>query len=110
MRERDQIPAETADQLADLAAVAAALPKAFSELFKPLQQALETQVLGMDKMTDESDPAMAICVARLHLDEARGHAVEVDKHLDAAGQATAHIISQGRRRRPGVDDVGQALN
>ena len=48
----------------------------------------------MDTMTDESDPGMAIGVARLHLEEARGLAVDLHKHLDAARNATAHIISQ----------------
>ncbi len=48
----------------------------------------------MDAMTDESDPAMAIGVARLHLKEARGLAVDLHKHLNAARNATAHIISQ----------------
>ncbi|WP_157559811.1 hypothetical protein [Nocardioides sp. Soil777] len=45
-------------------------------------------------MTAESDPAMAIGVARLHLEEARGLAVDLHKHLNAARNATAHIISQ----------------
>jgi hypothetical protein len=49
----------------------------------------------MDAMTDESDPAMAIGVAGLHLEEARGLAVDLHKHLNAARNATAHIISQG---------------
>lgn len=48
----------------------------------------------MDAMTAESDPAMAIGVARLHLEEARGLAVDLHKHLNAARNATAHIISQ----------------
>lgn len=49
----------------------------------------------MDAMTAESDPAMAIGVARLHLEEARGLAVDLHKHLNAARNATAHVISQG---------------
>jgi hypothetical protein len=49
----------------------------------------------MDAMTDESDPAMAIGVARLHLEEARGLAVDLHKRLDAARNATAHVMSQG---------------
>ncbi len=55
-------------------------------------------------MTNESDPAMAISVARLHLEEARGGlAVDLHKHLDAARNATAHIISQG------VDDGQESM-
>lgn len=46
-------------------------------------------------MTDVSDPAMATGVARLHLEETRGLAVDLHKHLDAARNATARIISQG---------------
>ena len=91
----DQIPAETSDQLAEFADIAAALPQAFSQLSSTLEQALANQVLSMDSMTDESDPSMAISVARLHLEEARGLAVDVHKHLNAARNATAHIISQG---------------
>lgn len=95
MWERDQIPADTAQQLADLAALAAALPQAFSQLSTLLKQAMEYQVLSMDSASTESDPAMAIAVARLHLDEARGYAVDLYKLLDVAHQATAHIISDG---------------
>jgi hypothetical protein len=93
--ERDRVPAETSDQLADLSDIAAALPQAFSQMSSTLEQALANQVLGMDSMTDESDPSMAIGVARLHLEEARGLAVDLHKHLNAARNATAHIISQG---------------
>ena len=60
-------------------------------------------MLSMDSMTDESDPSMAIGVARLHLEEARGLAVDLHKHLDAARNATAHIISQG------VDDGQESM-
>ena len=49
----------------------------------------------MDAMTDESDPSMAIDIARLHLEEARSLAVDLHKQLNAARNATAHIISQG---------------
>ncbi|NHA01265.1 hypothetical protein G5V59_19245 [Nocardioides sp. W3-2-3] len=49
----------------------------------------------MDAMTDELDPALAIGVPRLHLEEARGLAVDLHKHLDAARKATPHVISQG---------------
>jgi hypothetical protein len=93
--ERDQIPAETSDELAEFADLAAALPQAFAQLSSTLERALADQVLSMDSMTDESDPAMTIGVARLHLEEARGLAVDLYKHLDAARNATAHIISQG---------------
>ncbi len=92
---RDQIPAETSDQLAEFADLAAALPQAFSQLSSTLEQASADQVLSMDAMTDESDPSMAIDLARLHLDEARSLAVDLHKQLNAARNATAHIISQG---------------
>jgi hypothetical protein len=93
--ERDQIPAETADELVEFADLAAALPQAFAQLSSTLERALADQVLSMDSMTDESDAAMAIGVARLHLEEARGLAVDLYKHLNAAHNATAHIISHG---------------
>jgi hypothetical protein len=95
MWERDQTPAETSDQLAEFADLAAALPQAISQLSSMLEQALADQVLSMDAMTDESDQAMAIGVARLHLEEARGLGVDLHEHLNAARNATAHIISQG---------------
>lgn len=72
----------------------AALPQAFSQLSSTLEQALAYQVLSMDAMADESEPAMAIDIAGLHLKEARGLAVDLHKHLNAARNATAHIISQ----------------
>ncbi|MDO3395849.1 hypothetical protein QWJ41_08990 [Nocardioides sp. SOB44] len=100
---RDQIPAETSDELAEFADLAAALPQAFSQLSSTLEPALADQVLSMDAMTDESDPAMAIGVARLHLEEARGLAVDLHKHLNAARNATAHIISEG------VDDGQESM-
>lgn len=103
MSEQDQIPSETSDQLAEFADLAAALPQAFSQLSSALEQAQADQVLSMDTMTDESDPAMAVGVARLHLEEARGLAVDLHKHLDAARNATAHIISQG------VDDGQESM-
>ena len=56
--ERDQIPAETSDELAEFADLAAALPQAFAQLSSTLERALADQVLSMDSMTDESDPAM----------------------------------------------------
>jgi len=95
MGERDQTPSETANQLADLAALAAALPQACSQLATLLEQARDHQVLRMDAASAESDPAMAIDVARLHLEEARRYAVDLHKLLDAAHQATAHIVSDG---------------
>lgn len=103
MWERDRIPAETSDQLAEFADIAAALPQACSQLSSTLEQALASQELSMDSMTDESDPSMAIGVARLHLEEARGLAVDLHKHLNAARNATAHIISQG------VDDGQESM-
>ena len=103
MWERDQIPAETSDELAEFADLAAALPQAFSQLSSTLERALADQVLSMDAMTDESDPAMSIGVARLHLEEARGLAVDLHKHLNAARNATSHIISQG------VDDGQESM-
>jgi len=95
MWEREQTPSATSDQLAEFADLVGALPQAFSQLSSTLEHAAADQVLSMDTVTDESDPAMAIGVARLHLEEARGVAVELHKHLDAARNATAHIISQG---------------
>jgi hypothetical protein len=103
MWEQDQIPSETSGHLAEFADLAAALPQAFSQLSSRLEQALADQVLSMDAMTDESDPAMTIGVARLHLEEARGLAVDLHKHLNAARNATAHIISQG------VDDGQESM-
>ena len=103
MWERVQIPAETSDQLAEFADIAAAFPQVFSQLSITLEQALANQVLSMDSMTDESDPSMAIGVARLHLEEARVIAVDVHKHLNAARNATAHIISHG------VDDGQESM-
>lgn len=103
MWERDQNPAQTSDELAEFADLAAALPQAFSQLSSTLEQALADQALSMDSMRDESDPAMAIGVARLHLEEARGLAVDLHKHLNAAHNATAHIISQG------VDDGQESM-
>lgn len=103
MWERDRIPAETSDQLAEFADIAAALPQACSQLSSTLEQALASQELSMDSMTDESDPSIAIGVARLHLEEARGLAVDLHKHLDAARNATAHIISHG------VDDGQESM-
>jgi hypothetical protein len=100
---RDQMPSETSDQLAEFADLTAALPQAFSQLSSVLEQALADQVLSMDNMTDESDPSMAIGVARLHLEEARGLAVDLHKHLNAARNATAHIISQG------IDDGQESM-
>ena len=99
----DQTPAETSDQLAAFADLTAALPQAFSQLSSTLEQALADQVLSMDAMTNESDLAMAIGVARLHLEEARGLGVDLHKHLNAARNATAHIISQG------VDDGQESM-
>lgn len=68
-----------------------------------LDQALANQVLSMDSMTNESDASMAIGVARLHLEEARGLAVDLHKHLNAARNATAHITSSG------VDDGKESM-
>lgn len=103
MWERDRIPAETSDQLAEFADIAAALPQTCSQLSSTLEQALASQELSMDSMTAESDPSMAIGVAQLHLEEARGLAVDLHKHLNAARNATAHIISHG------VDDGQESM-
>ena len=103
MWQRDQTPAQTSDQLAEFADLTAAFPQAVSQLSSTLEQALATQWLSMDSTTDESDPAMAIGVARHHLEEARGLAVDLHKHLNAARNATAHIISQG------VDDGQESM-
>ena len=101
MWKRDQNPAQTSDELEEFADLAAALPQVFSQLSSTLEQALADQALGMDSMTDESDPAMAIGVARLHLP--RELTVDLHKHLNAAHNATAHIISQG------VDDGPESM-
>lgn len=95
LRGSDQTPSQTAEQVALLAASAAALPQAFAQLSALLERALTDQILSMDSDSLEPDPAMAVGIARLHLDEARGHAVDLYKRLDAAHQATAHIISAG---------------
>jgi hypothetical protein len=92
---RIQLPSDTSAQLAEFADLAAALPQACSQLSSVLEQAMADQVLSMDSMTEESDPSMAIGLARLHLEEARGLAVDLYKHLNCARNATAHIISQG---------------
>lgn len=91
----DQVPAETASQLADLAALTAALPQALSQLAGLLEQAKQTQQLSMDQLSSETDPSMAIDVARLHLDEARHVAVDLHKLIDSAHQASAHVVSEG---------------
>lgn len=100
---RNQIPAETSDQLAEFADLAAALPQAFSQLSSTLAQASADQVLSMDAMPDESDPSMAIDLARVHLEEARILAVDLHKQLNAARNATSHIISQG------IDDGQESM-
>lgn len=95
LRASGQTPPQTADQVAQLAAAAAALPQAFAQLSALLEEAMASQVLSMDAESLDADPAMAVGVARLHLDEARSYAVELYKRLDAAHQATAHIVSAG---------------
>ncbi|MQW77999.1 hypothetical protein GHK92_19205 [Nocardioides sp. dk4132] len=99
----EQTPAETSSQLAEFAVLTAALPQAVSQLSSTLEQALASQALIMDSMTDESDPAITIGVARLHLEEARGLAVDLHKHLNAAHDATAHVVS------PGVDNGHESM-
>ena len=96
MQESGHAPAEMAEQLAHLAALVAALPEAFSQLSTLLAHALNTQVLTMDPNNADSDPSIAIGVARLHLDEARGQAVDLHKLLDAAHRATARILSDAQ--------------
>lgn len=103
MWDRDQTPAETTDQLAEFADISAALPQAFSQLSSTLEQAMATQKLSMDTMTDETDPSMALGVARLHLEEARSLAVDLHRYLDAARNAAAHVISEG------IDDAPTSL-
>lgn len=97
LRASGQTPSQTAEQVAHLAAAAAALPQAFAQLSALLEEALAHQTLSMDQDSLDADPAMAVGVARLHLDEARSYAVELYKRLDAAHQATAHIVSAGVR-------------
>lgn len=90
-----QVPAQTADQLAQLAALTAALPQACAQLSALLEQAVRHQPLSMDRLTEETDPAIAIGLARLHLEEARHVAVDLYKLLNAAHQNTSHIVSAG---------------
>lgn len=101
--EGDQTPADSADQLAEFAALSAALPQSFSQISTHLEQAMATQVLAMDAMTAETDPAMALETARLLLEEARTLAVDLHKMLDGAHQATAHVMSEG------IDDRQETL-
>lgn len=74
--------------------------QAFSQISTMVKAAGTDQVLSMDTMTDETDPSMAIGVARLHLEEAREQALDLYKSLHAAHQPTAHIISDGDPRHP----------
>lgn len=90
-------PAGVSDTIANLAAMAAALPQACAQLSRILAQANDDQDLTMDELVDETEPDMAIGQAQIHLDEARELAVELHKLLDAAHQVTAHIVSHGSR-------------
>jgi hypothetical protein len=94
----DLRPAGVSDTVANLAALAAALPQAFAQVSRALEKAQREQLLEMDSMTGETDVDMAAGVAKLHLEEARELAVELHKRLDSAHQSTAHIISNGFRR------------
>lgn len=86
-------PAEVADALANLAEMAAALPQAAAQLGRILEKATHEQDLVMDGMTDETDPRMAIDVARFQLEEIRDVGVDLHKRLDVAFNSIAHIIS-----------------
>jgi hypothetical protein len=88
-------PSGVSSTVMNLAAMAAALPQACAQLSRILARANDDQVLTMDSLVDETDAWMAIGQAEIHLDEARELAVELYKHLDAAHQATAHIVSNG---------------
>jgi len=94
----DLTPAGVSDTVANLAALAAALPQAFAQVSRVLERAQSQQLLAMDSMTEETDVDMAAGVAKLHLEEARELAVELYKRLDSAHQSTAHIISKGFQR------------
>ena len=86
-------PAAVSDTIANLAAMVAALPQACAQLSRILAQANNDQGLSMDSLTEETDAALAIGQAEIHLDEARELAVDLHKLLDAAHQATAHIVA-----------------
>ncbi|WP_188785338.1 hypothetical protein [Nocardioides phosphati] len=88
-------PATVADALANLAELAAALPQASAQLGRILEQAAQEQNLAMDGMTEETDPRMAIDVARYQLEEVRDVGVDLHKRLDIAFNAVSHIISDG---------------
>jgi hypothetical protein len=95
MHTRDAHPSDISDQIAHLAALVAALPQAFSQLSSSADAAVRDQALRMDGTSPDEDPAIAIGVARLELADAKDVAVELYKLLDAAHNATAHIISAG---------------
>ena len=95
MWEREQAPSETAEQLADLAALAAALPQAFSQLSTLLEQALETQILQHgfpERGVGPGDGSRSCSAPPGRGPRPRGGPPQ---HLSAARNATAHIISQG---------------
>lgn len=91
--EPEQTPAQTAEQLANLATLVGALPQAFAQLSRILQHASESQVLSMDDFAVDPEPDIGVGLARLHLDEARETAVDLYRSLDAAHQAAAAIVS-----------------
>jgi hypothetical protein len=86
-------PAAVSDTLANLSTLAAALPQVAAQLGRILEQATQEQQLEMDGMTEETDPRMAIDVARFQLEEVREVGVDLHKRLDIAFNSTAHIIS-----------------
>lgn len=91
----DMTPAAVADSVEALADLAAALPQAYAQITRVLDKALREQLLTMDTLTEENDPAMAVGIANVSLEEARQVAVDLHKLLNTAHQATAHIISHG---------------
>lgn len=91
----DQIPADTSGEIADLAALVAALPQALSHLSGTLARALVTQTLTLDSMAEETEAATAVRVARLHLEQAASVLADTQEHLHAAHNATAHLVSGG---------------
>jgi len=91
----DHIPADTSSQIADLAALVADLPQALRQLADILERALSNQTLTLDSMAEETDAATAVRVARLHLEGAGCLLVGAQEHLDAAHNATAHLVSDG---------------
>lgn len=91
----EAVPSDIAESLAQLAALVAALPQAFNQLAHCLHLAEARQLLSMDSMLLDPDPATAVGVARLELQEAKELAVDLYRLLNAAHNSTAHVGSAG---------------